>query len=476
MKTRIALTVFAVAAAIVAGGLATAAGDHSQAFVRVSPRDHCYLELTDGAAYIPIGLNMISPPPGRDEEERLRGLEGWLASLSSNGGNYIRVWLSNPFWDVEHEKSGVYDPECAQRIDRLLALCEKYGIRVKLTLEHFRSIGGGMQPWADKPLHHVSNGGTAQSIADFFDGEASRALFKKKIAWYGARYPGRPIIYGWELWNEINAVRGGNYMAWTEAMLPELHRTFPRNMAMQSLGSFDNDRVRDRYRAHSTMAGNDVAQVHRYLDLGAALEVCHGPVDVLVADAVRELRGYEPDRPVILAESGAVEPKHTGPFKLYAADREGMLLHDILFAPFFTGAAGAGQIWHWDSYVAANNLWWQFGRFAETVKGLDPAAEAFQPLMLEHERLRVYALAGRRTVLVWCRDSRNTWETELKNGEKPELLRKVKIDLQRAVAAGRARAVNVYDPWANRWSKGKLRKGVITLPDFSRSIVIRIED
>jgi hypothetical protein len=50
------------------------------------------------------------------------------------------------------------------------------GIRVKLTLEHFRTIGSGTQEWADKSLHRVANGGTANSIAEFFDGERSRAL------------------------------------------------------------------------------------------------------------------------------------------------------------------------------------------------------------------------------------------------------------------------------------------------------------
>src|SRR5581483_6669210 len=253
--------------------------------------------------------------------------------------------------------------------------------------------------------------------------------------------------YGWELWNEINAVSGtGDYMTWTRLMLPELHRAFPRNLAMQSLGSFDSDRVRDRYRAMSTMEGNDVAQVHRYLDLGASLEICKGAVDVLAADAVRELLSYHPGRPVILAESGAVEPKHSGPFKLYAADHQGMLLHDIVFAPFFAGAAGAGQVWHWDAYVAANNLWWQYGRFAQVVKGLDPVAESFEPVMLPHDRLRVYALRGKHTVLVWGRDSRNTWESELKNGEKPEVLKGVLVDLAQALDGKQMKSVRVYDP------------------------------
>jgi len=450
--------------------------DSNSPYVRVSPRDHRYLELSDGKPYIPIGLNMISPPNvRRGEDEALRGMEAWLASLSSNGGNYIRVWVSNDFWDVEHERSGVYDEAKARRIDRMLDLCRKYGIRVKLTMEHFRSIGGGRQAWADKPLHNLANGGTAQSVADFFDGEPSRSLFKNKIAWYGERYGNQPVVYGWELWNEINAVSGGgNIMAWTEIMLAELHKTFPKNMAMQSLGSFDNTRWRDLYRQHSNLPGNDIAQVHRYLDLGANWDVCKGPVDVLAAEAVREIKSYEPGRPIVLAESGAVEPSHSGPFKLYGVDKEGTLLHDILFAPFFAGAAGGGQIWHWDSYVAPNDLWFQYGRFAETVRGLDPPAEAFEPSMLKHDRLRVYVLNGKRTLLAWCRDTKNTWESELKNGEKPEQLRNVTVDFGPVLSGKAPRSVRVYDPWANRWSNARLKNGKLTFPACSRSIVVRM--
>ncbi len=76
-----------------------ALAETADAYVRVSPRDRRYLELTDGTPYIPVGLNMISPPYTKNgEEASLAGLDDWLTKLSSNGGNYIRVWLSNPFW------------------------------------------------------------------------------------------------------------------------------------------------------------------------------------------------------------------------------------------------------------------------------------------------------------------------------------------------------------------------------------------
>ncbi|RPJ59847.1 MAG: hypothetical protein EHM23_12660 [Acidobacteria bacterium] len=233
-----------------------------------------------------------------------------------------------------------------------------------MTLEHFRHFFREEQKWAAKPLHHVSQGGPAADESDFFSGQSSREQFKHKLDWFAERYADHPNVFAWELWNEINAVRAQGWEDWTAVMLGELRKRFPRTLVTQSLGSYDTDRVREKYRWLAQLQGNDFAQVHRYLDLGASLEVCHGPVDRLAAEAVKELLVLNPGKPVVLAESGAVEPGHTGPFKLYVKDKAGIILHDVLFAPFFAGAAGPGQIWHWDQYVAANNLWFQFKRFA----------------------------------------------------------------------------------------------------------------
>lgn len=449
---------------------AAAAAPPREDFIRVSRRDPRYLETSGGKPYIPNGLNLIAPGRSNSEAEGFATFERWLDRLAENRANYIRLWLSNDFWAVEHSREGKYDEAKAKRIERALAMCRARGIRAKLTLEHFRTIGEKTtQSWADKPLHNVANGGSARSIADFFDGDASRIQFRKKIEWFAKRFGGDPTVYGWELWNEVNATRGGDVLAWTEVMLKELHSRFPRNMAMQSLGSFDRERTRDVYRRHSLMPGNDLAQVHRYLDLGAEWTVCHGPVDVLAAEAVRELISYAPNKPVILAESGAVEPKHTGPFKHYATDRAGIILHDVLFAPFFAGAAGSGQIWHWDAYVDRNNLWHHFGRFADVVEKLDPASEHFRPTMIDHDSLRVYVLQGKRTTLAWCRDRDNTWRSELEQERPPTPLRGLEI---KGLGEGKGR---LYDPWSGRWTALELKKGVAHVPELTRSAVLRIE-
>lgn len=457
---------------------AVAADTAADAFVRVSPRDTRYLELSNGQPYVPVGLNLVAPDAKTsDTAAGMRCMEDWFQKLSSNGGNYARVWLSSAFWDVEHEHSGVYDEAQARRIAALLDLARRHGIRLKLTLEHFRSLDpNSKQKWTQKLLHRTDQGGPATDMNDFFTNARSQAQFKAKLAWLTQRFGNNPTIFGWELWNEINAVSAKSeaYMPWTATMLAELHRLSPHNLAVQSLGSYDHTSERELYRRHSLLPGNDLAQVHRYLDPGAAWDVCHGPVDVLAADAVREMLAFQPGRPVLLAESGAVEANHSGPSKLYPKDKAGIILHDVLFAPFFAGAAGPGHCWHWNQYVDRNNLWWQIGRFAAVVKDLDPPAENFQPTMPAHPRLHVYQLQGRHTLLLWCRDAQNTWQTELEQGQAPETLAGQTLDLGAALQGAKVASVKIYDPWQDRWTEGALKHGVLTLPVFSRSIVVRI--
>ena len=438
--------------------------------------DSRYFADADGKTFVPIGCNICFPRiymnashESRSECEEL--FLGWLRKFAANGGNYTRLWLGHEFFEIMPKKAGVYDPAAETTLKKTVALCEELGIKLKLTLESFRSVyptdkvGKGMYAaFFNRPLYSLY----AKNMHEFLHSEECAQIYLGKVKRLKELGLGdSSAVVCWELWNEIDCIGPwrGDVGPWSDRMLAELRVLFPRQMTVQNLGSFSGTSAYDYYDYLGRIPLNDFMQIHRYFDPGAEQDICRGPMDVLAADSVRELLDRRGDAPAILAEVGAVKANHTGPSELYPKDKHGMLLHDEIFAPFFAGSAGSGQPWHWDhQYISGNDLWWHFARFAETVKGVDPAAEHFRPFRTETRRLRVWGLRGRHIAMLWCRDKENTWENELVRGKSPKIISGEMIPLDGEFVC--------YLPWENRWTE-VARDG--RLPDFTRSIVVKIK-
>jgi hypothetical protein len=454
--------------------------DHG--YIEISSDNPSYFQFSDGTPYIPVGINMISPGGKykNNPDSALYEMGQWMKKLSVNGGNFIRVWLSSPFWDIEDQQAGKYSEDKARRIDSLIEMAGNYNLKIKMTFEHFRSLTleENPQAWAVKAVYHRSNGGSLDSIRQYLVSPEGKKLFIDKLDFYMNRYGSDRRFFGWELWNEMNAVTGpedADFFSWNEQMLDEVKKRFPGNLVMQSLGSFDTDGVRSLYRKMMLLRGNQVAQVHRYLDPGAEMGICQMPMDIICSSDVEELVSYDTGKPVILAESGAVEPKHSGPSKYYPVDTAGIILHDILFAPFFSGSAGAGMCWHWDTYVDKNNLWYHFGRFSRAVENINPIEEKFVVTKSETDDFRVYQLKGRKTILIWLRDKNNTYESELRDGVPPITKSGIQFDLKLTGMKGPFSEISFYDPWQDKLQVAKSDELKLLLPDFRRSLVIRIK-
>ena len=449
-----------------------------QRFVDVSGDAPNYFQTDDGCAWIPVGCNICF--------ERLYGTDGndrsvcearyfaRMRTFAANGGNFLRIWLGHPFFEVMPSKAGEFDSAATETLKKTVRLAEELGIKIKFTLESFRSVlppekvGGGMYAaFFNRPLYAPY----AKDMRGFFASEKCAEIYLAKARYLKSLGVGdSPSVICWELWNEINATGPVDaYEEWSNRMLAALRTLFPRQMVTQNLGSFSDVRSFQDYDYLGRVSDNAFLQVHRYLDPGASLDVCRGPMDVLCAEAVRELRDRRPDRPAVLAEVGAVRANHTGPSDLYEVDTKGMLLHDEIFAPFFAGAAGCGQPWHWDhQYLDRHELWYHFARFAKAVDGLDPITERFRPFRTETKRLRIYGLKGRRTTLLWCRDKANTWETEYRHGIAPETLRDIKLPFESGTG------FHVYLPWKDQ--AVSLPPGRCVLPPFQRSCVVRFTE
>ena len=433
-----------------------------------------YFVDQDGKGWVPIGLNICFSRSGGGMVAHAAGLdarraefEGWIRDFAAQGGNYVRLWLGHDFFQVMPEKPERFDAERTETLMRVVRLCEKLGVRLKLTLESFRTVypegqvpSGRYSKFFNRPLYAPY----AKTMREFYGSEECYRIYMSKVRYLKSLGLGdSPAVFCWELWNEIDATGGITaYADWSDRALAELKRLFPKQKTVQNLGSYAYPGSPRAYAQMAAVKDNDFMQIHRYLDPGAPMEVCRRPMDVLAAESIRELRELRDDCPVLLAETGAVKANHTGPSMLYEVDREGTLLHDALFAPFFAGSAGCGQFWHWDDYVARWNLWWHYRRFAMAIKGLDPVEENFEPFRLETRRLRVYGLRGKKTTVLWCRDKRCDWRSELVEGSAPE-------DVVGEALPFGERVFACYDPWNDRAVEAQAPE----LPPFKRSLVVR---
>jgi hypothetical protein len=84
-------------------------------------------------------------------------------------------------------------------------------------------------------------------------------------------------------------------------------------------------------------------------------------------------------------------------------------------------------------------------------------------------------LSGENTILLWLRDIDNTWQNELSGSKGPETISGTMLDLSNTGLERYKGKISIYDPWQDRWSEVVVENMKVLLPDFKRSIVVRIK-
>lgn len=445
-------------------------------FIKVSKKDLRYFVTTDGRPWIPVMINFIIP--NGKEAKIFKYVKTYFKHFSENGGNAMRIWISSPFLEIEDKKVGEYNPVKFKRIDSVLSLAKKYGIQLKFTLQHIRSIQSEAPQgfgWANRAFMSVKEGGPFKDIKDYVSSPEGKKAYLNRIRALSKRYKDNKQIFGWELWNEINSF-GIDWYPFTKEMLDSVKSLFPHQLVVQTLGSMFNQEGVNDYMKLLTLKNNDYITIHRYLDPGTKLNqapIVQAPIDSLVAEAIHTV--YKPTalKPVVFNEIGATAPNFTGPSNLYQKDTIGVLAHDMIFAPFFCGAAGCGSMWYWNDYVERNKLWYHYERFKHAIAGINPIEEHFVPFQFSRDSVRCYGLRGKNTTIIWCRDAENNWKTELQQDIKPVIKKDFSFPLQ-VTGKTNFTSAKVYDPWRDKWTKVKIENGNITIPPFLRSIVVKL--
>jgi hypothetical protein len=61
--------------------------------------------------------------------------------------------------------------------------------------------------------------------------------------------------------------------------------------------------------------------------------------------------------------------------------------------------------------------------------------------------------------------------SELRDGREPEAIKDLSVDLRKHQQSAIAR---IFDPWQDRWTDSALSQGRLSLPEFTRSVVVRL--
>ncbi len=461
--------------------------DHG--YIKPSPKNRHYFEYSDGAPFIPIGINMVYPTSydilkeNRYASEMYNGYIGvnqyrsWFRKASESGVNVARLWLGHDYFSSATQDGYVLKHEAFAKIDRVIEAAREYGIKLKLTIDKFHNFyyeneikGTGYNAF----LHSLFNtqlyvdGEPCKNMHEFLTNEKFMNAWLYKVGELAKRYSGDTAIFAVELWNEMNTVATDfeTVLAWNEKYLPRVREMFPHNMVINSLGSLENERSVERYR-NFCWDKTDFKQLHRYLDGGCAAEICRENIIDLLCDGVELLRSDE--MPTVVAETGAVNNCHSGPFKYYSADDDGLIFADCVYTPFFAGCAGCGQIWHWDQrYVESKSLFKMFAPFAKLIEGIDVLCEDFEPCDLSNDDAHILLLVGKEHILGYVRNRSASWLHQLRDLKDVVLIDELELKVD---VSGEIELVKIW----NDDTTASLEGGTLTLKNVDKGLMFKIK-
>lgn len=448
----------------------------------------------DGKYFLPYGINMAFPEAFKDSNGQefglqhtvsflgLRQYDTWIKKCAQNGINLIRIWCSCSYFSPDKDELGEYDYAQFTKLDKIFEIANKYKVRLKLTLEHFRtfvddrsliSCEGG--PGEGIFRKYATYKGEFPTDEVWLQEEKYRALWIEKLREYQLRYACNPALFAVEFWNEMNAYGDWNIQqisAWNEYMVPFARKLFPNAILLNSLGSLDKPFALEAYNKFP-FDKFDWLQFHSYFDQGAYYpELGYTPIEgIKKAVALLQDKQRECGKPMFLAETGAVNDCHSSQFRYYAQDDKGLMLVDCVYTPLFLGCLGPGNIWHWDErYVCAKNLYKYYKPLADVVKDVDFPKENFTPIDISNDKVYCFVLKGKNNYLAFIRNKEYNWKNILRDQKKVGSINTA-IDFSLIGASG----VQSIKIWQQEKGKAEISAQKLCLKNLKYGLLLRGE-
>lgn len=338
---------------------------NNHGYARTNPSN--YLSLDDGDPCILIGENMCW-----QNNQPYLDYKNWLDKLTTQGGNYIRLWHAHWGLGIEwkdnwngFEGLRQYHQANSRYQDWLFDYCADQGVYIMLALQHHGPVSTQVNPnWNDSP-YNAANGGPCQNTWDFFSDSTAIAHTKNRYRYIVARWGYARSIMAWELFNEVEwtdnyQTHQSDIMLWHAEMAAYLKSIDPYgHIVTTSFAKEENDPV------VWAIPEIDITQTHHYIN-----------TPNLERALATSIRSYLEDfqKPTMNGEFG-LGPSSTLP----ALDPDGIHIHNSLWAGLFSGGLGTGMTWWWDIYIEKQNLYYHFKGISEITPDIPFAEKDMKP-------------------------------------------------------------------------------------------------
>lgn len=356
-------------------------------FVGVAPGNTGYFCFGNGQLFLPIGSN-VAWYDGRG----MIAYEKWFSKMAANGSNYARIWLAPWGFAPEWKDTGlgIYHNRqlLAWQLDYLFELAEKHGIYLMLCLTNHGQFSKNTNAEWERNPYNIENGGFLKEPVEFLTDPKAKELFKRKLRYIVARWGYSVNLFSWEWFNEVNLTAGlgdGSILTpWMEEMESYLRTIDPyeRLVSNSYSSSFRGDEP------EWTTEAVDYLQIHQYNQFNWSKAWWQ---------TISDIRGVS-KRPILVGEYG---------FQSLINDPQGIHFHEGLWAGIFTGSAGTGMIWWWDTFLEPNNLYYHFKGVSRFFAGEALHQGDLHPVELaDNKQLLAYGLVGDSRALIWARSKK----------------------------------------------------------------------
>jgi hypothetical protein len=363
---------------------------------RIEPQGKRYFRLDDGTPLFLNGLCCCW-----HGSRGTYDYDDWLTAYKKSGINYIRIWMWHHAFGIEWDKGDKlrYRLDNAWRLDRVLAEAERQGVFVMLCFDYHGIFEVKPDYWGSNnfwPRHpyNAANGGPCRTQNDFFTNEEAKELYAKRLRYIVARWSAFPNILAWEFFNEIDNeyayLKHEDVVAWHGDMGRRLRSLDPVRHLISS--SFTGGSERPDLFALPEM---DFAQYHSYNE--------KHPAQMTAEKTTRFFEKY--GKPFFVSEYGT-DWRGWKP----DTDPHFRALHQAIWSGVFTGAAGTGMTWWWESIHTAN-LYHHWSALSAFLEGTGIGRADLKPARFESIEgpATPFGVAASDEAIVWLLDRVCDW-------------------------------------------------------------------